>query len=170
MEYRLAPAEQSGLPEESVALITVAAAIHWFNRERFYSEVRHVLAPNGVLAVWAYRIVEVEGDNVNQLVQEYYFNTVGPYWPPERKLVEAGYRTIEFPFAEIKAPTFRMEVRWTLDQLLGYFGTWSSTNRYHKATGRDPLEPLSAELSRVWGDVDSTRLVAWPLALRVGRG
>src|SRR5260221_58167 len=83
------------------------------------------------------------------LVQEFYFNTVGPHWPPGRKLVEEGYRTISFPFVEIAPPTFRMEVRWTLDQLLGYFSTWSSTNRYHKATGRDPLEPLSAELSRV---------------------
>src|SRR5437773_6418592 len=118
VEYRVAPAEQSGLPDQSVALITVAAAIHWFDRERFYAEARRVLRPNGVLAAWAYRIVEVEGDAVNQLVQEFYFNTVGPHWPPERKLVEEGYRTISYPFVEIAAPTFRMEVRWTLDQLL----------------------------------------------------
>ena len=170
VEYRVAPAEQSGLPDQSVALITVAAAIHWFDRERFYAEARRVLRPNGVLAAWAYRIVEVEGDAVNQLVQEFYFNTVGPHWPPERKLVEEGYRTISFPFVEIAAPTFRMEVRWTLDQLLGYFSTWSSTNRYHKATGRDPLEPLADELSRVWGKASATRCVSWPLALRVGRG
>ena len=39
VEYRVAPADQSGLPDQSVALITVAAAIHWFDRERFYAEI-----------------------------------------------------------------------------------------------------------------------------------
>jgi ubiquinone/menaquinone biosynthesis C-methylase UbiE len=170
VEYRVAPAEQSGLPDESVALITVAQALHWFDFERFYAEAKRVLRPTGVLAAWAYGVDEVEGDQVNPLVQDYYSTTVGPYWPPERKLVEDGYRTIPFPFAEITTPMFRMETRWTLDQLLGYFSTWSATNRYLKATGRNPLESLSANLSRVWGDANSPRLVTWPVSLRAGRG
>jgi SAM-dependent methyltransferase len=169
VEYRVTPAEQSGLPDGSVALITVAQALHWFDLERFHAEARRVLRPTGVLAAWAYGINEVEGDRVNELVQEYYSVTIGPCWPPERKLVEDGYHTLPFPFAEITAPAFRMEARWTLDQLLGYFSTWSATNRYIKATGTNPLEPLSAELARVWGDATSPRLVVWPLALRVGR-
>ena len=169
VEFRVAPAEQSGLPHESVALITVAQALHWFDLERFYGEAKRVLRPNGVLAAWAYGINEVEGDAVNELVQDYYSNTVGPYWPPERKLVEEGYRTIPFPFAEITPPTFHMETRWPLEQLLGYFSTWSATNLCAKATGRNPVEPLSAKLSRVWGDANSPRLIVWPLSLRVGR-
>lgn len=167
--YRVAPAEQSGLPDDSVALITVAQALHWFNFDRFYAEATRVLVSNGVLAAWAYGINTVEGDAVNDLVQDFYANTVGPYWPPERKLVEEGYRTIPFPFAGITAPDIRMEARWTLDQLLGYFSTWSATNRYIKATGRNPLGPLATELSRAWGDPTSPRLVVWPLSLRAGR-
>jgi ubiquinone/menaquinone biosynthesis C-methylase UbiE len=169
VEYRVAPAEQSGLSDGSVALITVAQALHWFDFDRFYAEVKRVLARNGVLAVWAYGINEVEGEAVNELVQNFYSNIVGPYWPPERKMVEEGYRTIPFPLAEIPAPRFRMETQWTLDQLLGYFSTWSATNRYIKSTGRNPLESLSAELSSVWGVAGSGRLVVWPLTLRVGR-
>jgi ubiquinone/menaquinone biosynthesis C-methylase UbiE len=169
VEYRVAPADQSGLPKESVALLTVAQALHWFDLERFYAEARRVLRPGGVLAVWAYGVTEVEGDAVNQLANEFYANTVGPYWPPERKLVEEGYRTIPFPFAEITPPAIRMEARWTLDQLVGYFSTWSATNRCIKATGRNPLEPLSEALARVWGNANSPRLVVWPLSVRVGR-
>jgi SAM-dependent methyltransferase len=169
IEYRVAPAEQSGLPDASVGLITVAQALHWFDLERFYVEARRVLRPGGILAAWAYGVNEVEGDTVNQLVQEFYANTVGPYWPPERKLVEGGYRTISFPFAETTPPTIRMDARWTLEQLLGYFSTWSATSRFIKATGRNPLEPLSEALSRVWGDPSSPRLLVWPLSLRVGR-
>jgi ubiquinone/menaquinone biosynthesis C-methylase UbiE len=169
IEYRVAPADQSGLPDESVGLLTVAQALHWFDLERFYEETRRVLKPGGVLAVWAYGINEVEGDAVNQLVHNFYANTVGPYWPPERKLVEEGYRTIPLPFAELTPPAFRMEARWTLEQLLGYFSTWSATNRFIKATGRNPLEPLREALARVWGDPNSPRLVVWPLSLRLGR-
>jgi len=169
VEFRVAPAEQSGLPDESVGLITVAQALHWFDLERFYAEARRVLSPGGVLAAWAYGINQVEGDDVNQLVQDFYTNTVGSYWPPERKLVEEGYRTISFPFGEITRPAFHMEARWTLDRLLGYFSTWSATNRFIKATGRNPLEPLSVALARLWGDASSPRRIVWPLSLRIGR-
>ena len=128
-----------------------------------------MLKPGGVLAAWGYGINEVEGDAVNELVQDYYANVVGPYWPPSRKLIEDGYRGIPFPFTEITPPEFRMEVRWTMEQLLGYFSTWSATNRFIQATGRNPLEQLSAELSPIWGDANSLRLVVWPLSWRIGR-
>jgi SAM-dependent methyltransferase len=168
IEYRVATAENSGLPGESAGLVTVAQALHWFDLERFYAEARRVLRPGGVLAAWAYGVDEVEGEDVNELVQEFYSHTVGPYWPPERKLVEEGYRTIQFPFVEITPPSLRMETRWTLDELLGYFSTWSATNRFIKATRRNPLEPLGVALSRVWGNPDARRLIVWPLSLRMG--
>lgn len=169
IEYRVASAEQSGLRDKSVALVTVAQALHWFDFDRFYAEAKRVLTVNGVIAVWAYGINSVEGDAANQIVQEFYAKTVGPFWPPERRLVEEGYRAIPFPFAEITTPAFRMEARWTLEQLLGYFSTWSATNRYIKHTGRNPLEPLATDLKRVWGDTSVPRLILWPLSIRVGR-
>ena len=169
VEYRVAAAEASGLPDGSAALVTVAQAVHWFKFEAFYAEVNRVLARDGALAVWAYGINKVEGDGVDEAVLHFYSNVVGPYWPPERAWVEEGYRTLPFPFAEIAPPVFRMEARWTLDALLGYFSTWSATNRYIKATGRNPLEPLEAELARVWGRREVPRLITWPLSLRVGR-
>lgn len=169
IQYRVAPAEQSGLADESVSLVTVAQALHWFDLERFYAGARRALKPEGVLAVWAYGINQVEGESVNQLVQDFYSNTVGAYWPPERRLVEDGYRSISFPFAEFSPPVFRMEAQWTMDQLLGYFSTWSATNRFIKANGFNPLEPLTATLSRAWGDATKPRVITWPLALRVGR-
>jgi ubiquinone/menaquinone biosynthesis C-methylase UbiE len=169
VEFRVALAEQSGLENNSVELITIAQAIHWFDFEKFYAEAKRVLMSNGVLAAWGYGINVVEGDSVNQLVQDYYANVVGPYWPPSRKIIEDGYRTIPFPFTEITPREFRMEVRWTMEQLLGYFSTWSATTRFIKATGRNPLEPLSEKLKQVWGKPDSPRSVVWPLTLRIGR-
>lgn len=168
-EFRVALAEESGLPDASVDLVTVAQALHWFDLPRFYAEVNRVLRPGGVIAAWAYGVNHVEGDAVNTIVQDFYGNLLGPYWPPSRQLVESGYRTLPFPFGEISAPPLRMEVRWPLERLLGYFSTWSATNRYLKATGENPLPALAEKLAPAWGDVDHPRLVTWPLALRVGR-
>jgi ubiquinone/menaquinone biosynthesis C-methylase UbiE len=166
--FRVAPAEQSGLPDNSVELITVAQALHWFDFDRFYAEARRVLKPNGVLAAWAYGMNTVEDAAINGIVQDFYANVVGPYWPPERMFVEAGYRTIPFPFNEIVAPAFRMEAQWTMEQLLGYFSTWSATNRCIKVTGKNPLGSLAERLKAVWDKGETTRLVGWPLALRIG--
>jgi SAM-dependent methyltransferase len=169
IDYRVATAEQSGLPDHSVHLITVAQAAHWFNFDRFYAEVHRVLVPGGLLALWAYGINTVEDDAINAVVMDYYTNIVGPYWPPERILVEQGYQTIPFPFVEIATPTFHMEAHWDLAALLGYFSTWSATNRYIKAKGHNPLEKLTADLKPVWGDHARTRRILWPLTLRLGR-
>ena len=169
IEYRVAPAEESGIDDESVGMVTIAQALHWFDLDRFYAEVRRVLQPRGLVAAWSYGINVVEGEAVDQVAQNFYANILGPYWPPERRLVEAAYRTLPFPFAEIAAPAFKMETRWTLAQLLGYFGTWSATNRYTKATGQNPLPELATELAQVWGNPETRRHVTWPVGMRLGR-
>src|SRR4029078_487770 len=114
IEYRIATAEESGLPDQSVRLVTVAQAVHWFDFDRFYAEVRRVLRPGGVIALWAYGLNLVEDDEINRVIHGFYAETVGPYWPPERRLVEEEYRTIPLPFKENTAPAFSMEALWTL--------------------------------------------------------
>ncbi|MCM1164651.1 MAG: class I SAM-dependent methyltransferase [Lachnospiraceae bacterium] len=46
-----APAEETGLPDGSVGLVTAAQAFHWFDEERFKAECKRILTPNGQLAV-----------------------------------------------------------------------------------------------------------------------
>ena len=45
IEYRVAPAEQSGLEDGSADLVTVAQAAHWFELSSFYEEVWRILRP-----------------------------------------------------------------------------------------------------------------------------
>jgi hypothetical protein len=166
--YRVAAAEDSGLPAESVELITVAQALHWFDRPRFWPEAKRVLVARGVIAAWCYDLLSI-GPAVDAVVGRLYRDIVGPYWPPERALTEQRYRTIEFPFAEATPPPFRMEKRWSLPDLVGYLRTWSAARRYEQARGEDPVGLVLADLGRVWGPPERVRSVRWDLALRVGR-
>lgn len=169
VDYRAAPAEASGLADAAVDLITVAQALHWFDRPRFYAEARRALKPGGLLAVWTYGVQTFDDAQVNAHVQHFYREVVGPYWPPERALVETGYRTLDFPFEELAVPAFAMTADWPLARLLGYFRSWSATGRYIQATGTDPVAALAERLAPAWGDPATARTVTWPLAVRAGR-
>lgn len=168
IEYRVAPAEASTLDAASVDLISVAQAVHWFDLAHFYAEVERVLKPGGVLALWGYGRMVLPGE-LDAPFQRFYAETVGPYWPPERSLIEDGYRSLAFPFSEIDAPPFFIEVDWTLDRLLDYVSTWSAVKRFQAAQGYDPLPALRAALAPAWGDAATPRRLAWPLFLRCGR-
>ncbi len=155
-----------GLADGTVDLVTAAQAAHWFDRNKFYAEVQRVLRPNGVVALWSYELCRIE-PAIDATVSRFYSETVGPFWPPERKHVENGYRDFEFPFAELPFPDVAMEQDWTLEQFASYLRTWSSVTRYTKAQGTDPVWSLAQELRPVWGS--SPRRVVWPLAGRIGR-
>jgi SAM-dependent methyltransferase len=169
VEYRVAPAEESGLGADSADAITVAQALHWFDRPAFYGEASRVLRRDGVLAVWTYGHPRLDHPAADAVFQEFYSGTVGPYWPPERALVDAGYRTIDFPFPEVDPPDFEMETHWSLAALLGYVATWSATTRFRRSRGFDPVPALGEELARAWGDPAESRRIRWPLAIRAGR-
>jgi SAM-dependent methyltransferase len=166
--YRVARAEASGLAEASVDLVTVAQAAHWFDLEPFYAEVRRIARPGAVLALISYGVFVGEPD-IDPVLQRFYREDTDPYWPPERRHVEAGYRTLPFPFAEIAAPSLAIEVSWRLKDLVGYVDTWSAVRAMEAAIGRAPLERFAIDLAAAWGDPDRARLIRFPLSLRLGR-
>lgn len=168
VEYRLAPAESTGLDEHSVDLLTAAQAAHWFDLPVFHAEVRRVLRPGGIIALWCYQRLLVEPAS-DAVIGVFYNERLGPYWPPERGYVERGYLNLPFPFDELPAPALTMQAEWTLDQLMGYFSTWSAVKRYREATGDDPLPRLRAQLSDLGVWPDRAMPIKWPLSMRIGR-
>lgn len=166
--YSVATAESSGLPDRVADLVTVAQALHWFDLEAFYDEVRRVVVAGGAIAVWSYGDVTTNDAGIRLALQHFGRDTVAPYWPPQRKLVDSGYRTIPFPFREIETPSFVLTAQWTLPQLVGYLGTWSAAAAYTRATGRDAVADTLPELSAAWGDPATARVISWPISIRAG--
>ena len=143
INYRIAAAESPHLEPHSVNLVTVAQAVHWFDRPKFYERAREVLKPGGAIAVWCYGLCSIT-PAIDARVQAFYSGETGPYWPPERALIDEGYRRIEFPFEEITPPAFHMQQRWTLNQFLAYLRTWSAVQKFISKNGRDPVSGLES--------------------------
>jgi SAM-dependent methyltransferase len=169
VEYRAAPAHRSGLAPGSADLVTVAQALHWFELDAFYAEVRRVLKPGGLIAAWTYGVLTAEGEAVEAVVDHFYTRVVGPWWPAERRHVENGYAELAFPFEPVAAPPFAIRREWTLAELLGYVRSWSAVSRMQQATGDDPVAALERQLAADWGPGDTRRLVTWPISMRAGR-
>lgn len=168
--YAVATAEDSRLEAASMDLVTVAQALHWLDHARFYAEVQRVARPGAVIAAWTYTLANVRDATdapVNEVIQSFYAE-MAPWWPPERAHVEAGYRTLPFPFESIEAPAFEMRARWPADRLLGYFGTWSAVIRCRSETGVNPLEALALRLAEAWPDPEEEKDIRWPVAMRLG--
>ena len=166
IRYRVFPAEQTNIDDQSIDLITVAQALHWFDIDKFFAEANRVLKPGGVLAVWTYNLLSIS-DDIDKIINEFYSDMLKDYWPLERKLIDEGYQSIEFPFQEIQCPSFEMTTKWDLRQLLGYFNTWSAVNRYQQQHGKNPTEDIKGQLEELWGDTKKQLTVKWPLTVKV---
>ena len=92
---------------QSVDLVTVAQALHWFDVTAFYAEARRVARPGALLAVWNYPRPQFVGRRARPPFPRVLPDVVGPYWPPERRHIEANYTTLPFPFERDRAPAVR---------------------------------------------------------------
>jgi ubiquinone/menaquinone biosynthesis C-methylase UbiE len=166
VQYRLAPAEASGLADQSVDLITVATALHWFDLEGFYAEVKRVARPGAVVAAWGYWRTVISPE-VDAVVEELREQVLGPYWSSSVENVRGGYEQLAFPFTPIAVSSFEIKAERTLEEFLRFVDSWSATVAYREAEGRSPAAGLLDRLQAAWGP--GKRTVVWPLTMRVGR-
>ena len=168
VEYRATAAEASGLDANSVELVVAAQAAHWFAWDTFVGEVERVARPGALLALVSYGIVIVEGEAANAIVERYYYDDVGPYWPAGREHVENGYRDLVWPWPAVAAPALAMTAQWTREELLGYVSTWSASAKLVASAGDGKVKALHAALAAVWPDGEK-RTIRWPLTIRLAR-
>lgn len=167
VRYVQAPAEDLPVDDGTASLITAAQAAHWFDVPAFYREARRIAASGAVLALVSYGVLSLEPD-LDDRFQEFYWQEVAPYWQAQRKLVDEGYRTLDFPFAQIDIEPIDIEQQMSLSELLGYISTWSAVRAVIEAGQREILTSFAEGLRWLWGDPETPRRVSWPINMRVG--
>lgn len=170
INYRVEPAETSSIDSCSVDLVTVAQALHWFDIEKFGTEVLRVLKPHGVLAAWTYHLLHIN-PALDALINHLCNVTLMDYWPPERRMVDNAYEGIHFPdgLEALETTIIPMYTDWTLDELIGYLNTWSATKRYYKETNIDPVSDIRNEFFDSWGHANDRLKAEWPLTVKTWR-
>lgn len=169
ISFQIAPAEQAPLDDNSVDLITVATAIHWFDLEKFYDEVRRILKHDGVLACWAYGFMECTTPVINDLFKYAGTELLEPYWDENVKMIWGGYQDMPFPFEDIEHGPWVLDLEWTRHEFSSYLLSWSGAQNYLDQTGRSVIEEIGEKLETIWPDPEQTHKFVTPLTSRVGR-
>ncbi len=172
IRYKLLPAEQTDIASSSVDLVTVAQALHWFDFDRFFAEVRRVARPDAVIAIWGYSLMKFGVPALDGLVAHFYDDVLwkGGYWPEQRRYLDEEYDTIPFPFAALTPPVITLRVKWNFERFLQYLGTWSAVQKFRDSKGFDPVaHHLREALFQAWGEPSEPRELSTDLLMRVGR-
>jgi SAM-dependent methyltransferase len=167
IKYCVEKAENSSVETNSIDLLTVANALHWFDFNTFYTEAKRVLKTNGIIAAWAYGNPEISSE-IDPIINHFHDFILKDYWLAENRLVENEYKTIPFPFEEIDSPSFYYKKPMALNGLIGLLNTWSATQRFIDKNGFSPTEQLNHELLKIWND-GSEKIFTWKLILKVGK-
>ena len=165
VHYSIQAAESVNYENDFFDLIIVGQAIHWFDFEKFYSEVKRTGKKNAIVCAVGYGRMKVNLE-IDTIIDEFYTNVIGTYWDEERKFIDENYQTIPFPFKEISTPNFSQKYFWDLDHLIGYLNTWSAVKHYIQKNGSNPITPLEIELKKIWGNQKLN--LYFPMLLRMG--
>ncbi|MEM7677141.1 MAG: response regulator, partial [Myxococcota bacterium] len=173
IRYRIGRAETSSLPNESIDLVSAAASAHWLNLDVFYREIRRVVRPQGIIALYSYG-VSPDDARLATVIRRWVDRVLRPgsAWPQEIEHVLAGYRTLPFPFEEVHVDLPPALSSGTFDNLLNLMRTWSVVITYRKQNDQDPVELIVDELREAWlqiAPLDDVRQLRWPVFNRIGR-
>lgn len=165
--YGTVPAEKSGLPDNYFDLITVGQAIHWFDFDSFYQEVNRAGKAGGLLAVIGYGMVRVNPD-IDPIIDRLYEKAFDSYYGESRKYLDNHYATLPFPFKEITAPSFENTFQWSIDELEGYFNSWSAVQ---KMKTEQHINPVTETIEDIQSAMPSSTVmeVKFPVFMRLGR-
>jgi ubiquinone/menaquinone biosynthesis C-methylase UbiE len=167
VRYSVQPAEATEFPEAHFDLITVAQALHWFDHDRFWPEVQRVLKPHGIFAAWSYVWPQVT-PAIDRIVQEQLFAIIRPFWSERNRLAWNGYKDLQWPFTELRAPEIDFRCEWTCNQFLAFLRTLSATTRCMEQHGDRFFTEFAESVRAVW-DSEETMTVKMDFHLRVGK-
>lgn len=168
VDFVAAAAEAAPIRARCADLITVSAALHWFDRSAFYAEARRIARPGAILAAWSYYQTRIEPE-IDRILEHYATDVVGPMWHPGISVNRHAYRDLDFPFERLPWPELHAAARMRLADLFQYMRTWSASQEWERTRGTDPVDEVREALARAWGDPERARAIRWPLHGMIGR-
>ena len=166
--YKVEAAEEVSLPDDSADLVVAAQAMHWYDLDRFYAQVRRVLRPGGLLAAIGYAWFHIDPE-IDAAIEESLLEPMRDHWSPRNSLLWDGYRGIPFPGSEIRMSPVAIHLDWSLPELMDYVLTWSATRSFLAEQGEGPLIAARRTLERLWGDPERPRHVVMTTHVRAAR-
>ncbi|KAG9237590.1 S-adenosyl-L-methionine-dependent methyltransferase [Amylocarpus encephaloides] len=110
VEFYVSPAEAlsgvKGLCEDGegkVDMLTVAAAAHWFNMDKFWAEAAKVLKPGGTLAIWTRASGfpdpnQPNAQKLREIILRFQDETIAKYELPGNRLARGTYENLPLPW------------------------------------------------------------------------
>jgi SAM-dependent methyltransferase len=126
IRYLEAPAEQLPLESQTVDLMTVSLAFHWFNRSRFLTEAHRLLRTGGWLVIYSNGFFGRMNDNpaFEQWHQESYLTRYPTPLRNNQPLTDEDAHVFGFTFSGREPYT--NEITFSARQLAGYLMTQSN--------------------------------------------
>lgn len=165
INYRCERAEDVALPDASVDLAMAAQAMHWFDLDLYFAQLRRVLKPGGIVAAIGYDWMYVD-EPIDAAVSERLMPLLAPHWAPQNALLWAGYRSIPFPGEEVRLGPFAIHLDWSFPQVRDYILSWSASRALQAVTGATALDGALEALAQLWGE---RRHLTMPLFVRAAR-
>lgn len=163
--YAIESSSQSSLNNNTVNLITVSQALHWFNLDKFYAEVKRVGVEKAIIAVWTYALMKIDPE-IDGIILHFYSFILKDYWDVERKYIDEEYKSIPFPFIELPIKDFNIEVIWTLNEMEGYLSTWSAVRKYISLNNVNPVPVLIKDMKNT-GPLTNGKVI-FPVHMKIG--
>ena len=168
VEFRVGAAEQIELPAGSCNLVCTAQALHWFDLNRYWSEVQRVLKRGGIFATWGYNWNTVD-PTIDSCIQEVLLAGLEKYWASNNKLLWNGYRDIEFPFTKIEVPPISMPARYNLYELFGLYRSMSGVQLRIQQEGDAFFNDAFNVVKAQWGNPRLCKDTQWEFVTYCGR-
>jgi SAM-dependent methyltransferase len=166
--YLVQPSEATDFLEDQFDLVCIAQALHWFDYDPFWPEVKRVLKPGGVFAGWGYSWFSIEA-KIDELVHEKILKTLEPYWAEQNKLLRDHYGSVPFPLSPIATPHIPMKVARNLNQLFSYLRSWSSVRRCIEDQGETFFANAYAVVDDEWVEAKHFKMVEMDFCLIIGK-
>lgn len=127
INYAVAQAHESGLPDDWADAITVATAVHWFANQQFWRDVTRVTKSSGLFCAWTYQLPVAATDVMRDFLTPV-FNLIDPYWARGNRICMAGYdaENLNCPLRVIETPKLNADYEWTALQLADFAQSWSA--------------------------------------------